>query len=60
MAILGVHKIAPRPVVRSGRIVIREIMHLSLSQDHRVVDGALGARFLQDVIARLETPGTGI
>ena len=60
VAILGVHKIAPRPVVRSGRIVIREIMHLSLSQDHRVVDGAVGARFLQDVIARLETPGTGI
>lgn len=59
VAILGVHKIAPRPVVRSGRIVIREIMHLSLSQDHRVVDGALGARFLQDVIARLESPETG-
>ena len=60
VAILGVHKIAARPVVRSGRIVIREIMHLSLSQDHRVVDGAVGARFLQDVIARLESPGTGI
>lgn len=60
VAILGVHKIAPRPVVRSGGIVIREIMHLSLSQDHRVVDGAVGARFLQDVIARLEAPGTGI
>jgi len=60
VAILGVHKIAPRPVVRSGRIVIREIMHLSLSQDHRVVDGAVGARFLQDVIARLESPETGI
>ena len=60
VAILGVHKIAARPVVRSGRIVIREIMHLSLSQDHRVVDGAVGARFLQDVIARLESPETGI
>lgn len=58
VAILGVHKIAPRPVVRSGRIVIREIMHLSLSQDHRVVDGAVGARFLQDVIVRLESPET--
>ena len=60
VAILGVHKIAPRPVVRSGRIVIREIMHLSLSQDHRVVDGAVGARFLQDVIARLESPETDL
>ncbi len=60
VAILGVHKIAPRPVVRSGRIVIREIMHLSLSQDHRVVDGAVGARFLQDVIARLEKPENGL
>ncbi len=60
VAILGVNKIAPRPVVRSGRIVVREIMHLSLSQDHRVVDGAVGARFLQAVIARLEAPETGI
>ncbi len=60
VAILGVNKIAPRPVVRSGRIVIREIMHLSLSQDHRVVDGAVGARFLQAVITRLEAPETGI
>ena len=60
VAILGVHKIEPRPVVRSGRIVIREIMHLSLSQDHRVVDGAVGARFLQDVIGRLESPETGL
>ena len=60
VAILGVHKIAPRPVVRAGEIVIREIMHLSLSQDHRVVDGAVGARFLQDVIVRLESPETGL
>jgi pyruvate dehydrogenase E2 component (dihydrolipoamide acetyltransferase) len=56
VAILGVHKIAQRPVVRSGEIVIREMMNLSLSQDHRVVDGAIGAQFIQFIKPRLENP----
>lgn len=60
VAILGVHKIAPRAVVRSGQIVIREIMHLSLSQDHRIVDGSVGAHFLHQVIAHLEEPETWV
>jgi len=54
VAILGVHAVTPKPVVRDGQIVIREITNLSLSLDHRVVDGDVGARFLYDVIARLE------
>ena len=56
VAILGVHEIKPRPAVRDGTIVIRELGNLSLSLDHRVVDGAVGADFLYDLIARLETP----
>jgi pyruvate dehydrogenase E2 component (dihydrolipoamide acetyltransferase) len=56
VAILGVHKIKPTPVVRGGQIVIREIMNLSLSLDHRVVDGYEGARFLAHVISLLEDP----
>ena len=56
VAILGVHKIVQRPVVRSGEIVIREMMNLSLSQDHRVVDGAIGARFIQLIKSHLESP----
>ena len=56
VAILGVHKIVQRPVVRSGEIVIREMMNLSLSQDHRVVDGATGAQFIQFIKPHLESP----
>jgi pyruvate/2-oxoglutarate dehydrogenase complex dihydrolipoamide acyltransferase (E2) component len=55
VAILGLHRIADRPVVRDGAIVIRPIGHLSVSFDHRVVDGARAAAFCLDVIARLES-----
>jgi pyruvate dehydrogenase E2 component (dihydrolipoamide acetyltransferase) len=56
VAILGVHKIKPTPVVRAGEIVVREMMNLSISLDHRVVDGFEGAQFLQHVIQLLEDP----
>jgi len=59
VAILGIHAVTPRPVVRDGQIVIRRMVNLSLSLDHRVVDGQLGADFLYDVIARLESPLEG-
>ncbi len=56
-AILGVHKIVRRPVVREGEIVARDMMYLSLSFDHRLVDGGTATRFLNDLILRLEAPG---
>jgi len=56
VAILGVGRIEEKPVVRDGKVVIRRILPVSLSFDHRVVDGAEAARFLQTVIARLEDP----
>ena len=56
VAILGIGRIQDRPVVRDEKVVIRKILPLSLSFDHRVVDGAEAARFLQTVIARLEDP----
>ncbi|HEY8429569.1 MAG TPA: dihydrolipoamide acetyltransferase family protein [Sandaracinaceae bacterium] len=56
VGILGVHQIKQRPVVRDGAIVIGEIMLLSLSFDHRIVDGHVGAAFAYDVIAYLEDP----
>jgi pyruvate dehydrogenase E2 component (dihydrolipoamide acetyltransferase) len=56
VAILGVHEFKPRPAVRGGQIVIRNLGNLSLSLDHRVVDGAVGADFLYDLIHRLENP----
>mgnify|MGYP001190303983 CR=1 FL=1 len=57
VAILGVGKIKDTPVVRDGKIVVRKILSLALSFDHRVVDGGEGARFLNTVIAHLEDPG---
>ncbi len=56
VGILGVHQIKQRPVVRDGQIVIGEIMLLSLSFDHRIVDGHVGAAFAYDVIGFLEEP----
>ncbi|MCX8116966.1 MAG: 2-oxo acid dehydrogenase subunit E2 [Desulfobacterota bacterium] len=56
VAILGVGKMREVPVVRNGKIIVRKLLPLSLSFDHRVVDGAEAARFLNTVIARLEDP----
>jgi len=56
VAILGIGKIQEKAVVRDGKVAIRRILPLSLSFDHRVVDGAEAARFLHTVIARLEDP----
>ena len=54
--ILGVHRIKERPVVKDGQIVIGNVMLLSLSFDHRIVDGHVGAAFAYDIIASLENP----
>ncbi len=56
--ILAVGKITPTPVVENGAIVVRQLMKLTLSCDHRTVDGAVGARFLQTLKAHLENPVT--
>ncbi|MBK6939792.1 MAG: 2-oxo acid dehydrogenase subunit E2 [Planctomycetes bacterium] len=56
VAILGIHKIAKRPIVKNDQIVIGDVMLLSISIDHRVVDGADGARFMNRVVALLQDP----
>lgn len=56
--ILAVGKITPTPVVENGQVVVRQILKLTLSCDHRVVDGAVGAAFLQTLKAFLENPVT--
>ena len=56
VGILGVHRIKERPVVRDGEIVVGKVMLLSLSLDHRIVDGHVGAAFAYDVIETLENP----
>jgi pyruvate dehydrogenase E2 component (dihydrolipoamide acetyltransferase) len=56
VAILGVHEIKRRPVVRGDEIVIGAEMLLSLSFDHRIIDGHVGAAFAQELIGLLEDP----
>ena len=55
-AILATGRIADRPVVENGKVVARPTIHLTLSVDHRVLDGASGARFLQDLRRVIEDP----
>jgi pyruvate dehydrogenase E2 component (dihydrolipoamide acetyltransferase) len=56
VGILGVHRVKERPVVRKGQIVVGQVMLISLSFDHRIIDGHVGAAFAYDVIAYLENP----
>jgi pyruvate/2-oxoglutarate dehydrogenase complex dihydrolipoamide acyltransferase (E2) component len=55
-AILGVHRACERAVVRDGQIVARLMMNLSLTFDHRILDGMAGAKFVLDVVKLLEHP----
>ena len=57
VAIVGFGGLVERPVVRGGAIVVRQMMNLSSSFDHRVVDGADAAAFIQAVRGVLEAPG---
>lgn len=56
VAIMGVHQMKKRPVVIGNEIKIRDIMYLSISLDHRVVDGAVAARFMNRVVGLLQDP----
>lgn len=56
VGIMGVYKVQEKPIVEDQKIVIGKTMHLSLSLDHRVVDGAVGAHFANAVIERLKSP----
>ena len=58
VAIVGVNKIAERPMVIKGQIVIRKMMNLSSSFDHRVVDGMDAAQFIQAIRGLLEQPAS--
>jgi pyruvate dehydrogenase E2 component (dihydrolipoamide acetyltransferase) len=57
VGILGVHKITKRPAVVDDKIVVRDLMNLSISVDHRLVDGYDAARFVADIKDSLESPG---
>jgi len=56
-AILGMHNIVERPVVKNGEVVVRPVMYLALSYDHRIIDGRESVSFLVRVKEMLEDPG---
>jgi 2-oxoglutarate dehydrogenase E2 component (dihydrolipoamide succinyltransferase) len=58
VGILGMHKIEERPVALSGEVVIRPMMYLALSYDHRIVDGSEAVQFLVHVKELIEDPET--
>jgi 2-oxoisovalerate dehydrogenase E2 component (dihydrolipoyl transacylase) len=58
VAIIGPNKIVEQPVIRDGQIVVRKLMNLSSSFDHRVVDGYDAAAFIQRIKGLLEVPAT--
>jgi len=57
-AILGMHRIQDRPVVENGEIVVRPIMYLALTYDHRIVDGKSAVTFLKTIVELLEDPAS--
>jgi pyruvate dehydrogenase E2 component (dihydrolipoyllysine-residue acetyltransferase) len=59
VAILGLHRVGERPVVREGEVVVRRMGNVSVTFDHRVVDGARAGAFCLDVIRRLESGPPG-
>ncbi len=58
VAIIGINKVIERPVVRAGAVVVRHMMNLSSSFDHRIVDGFDAAAMIQALRERLENPAT--
>ena len=55
-AILGMHKVQPRPVVVDGQVVVRPMMYLALTYDHRIIDGREAVQFLVAVKEAIEDP----
>jgi len=58
VGILGMHKIEQRPIALNGQVVIRPMMYVALSYDHRIVDGSEAVRFLVRIKELIEDPET--
>jgi 2-oxoglutarate dehydrogenase E2 component (dihydrolipoamide succinyltransferase) len=56
-AILGMHKIQDRPMAVGGQVVVRPIMYLAVTYDHRIIDGREAVQFLVSIKDALEDPG---
>jgi pyruvate dehydrogenase E2 component (dihydrolipoamide acetyltransferase) len=59
-AIVAVGQVAEQPVVEDGELVVKPLVHLTLTCDHRAIDGADGAEFLQTLKELLQLPGLAL
>ncbi|MBX3041705.1 MAG: dihydrolipoyllysine-residue acetyltransferase [Bdellovibrionaceae bacterium] len=57
VAILGMYKIQDRPVIKDGELSVIKVMNYTITCDHRLIDGAVAARFLKSFLGKLEKPG---
>lgn len=57
VAILGMYKIDEKPVIRNGQLAAIKVMNFTITADHRLIDGAVAARFLKSFLERIENPG---
>lgn len=57
VAILGMYKIDEKPVIRNGQLAAIKVMNFTVTADHRLIDGAVAARFLKAFIERIQNPG---
>ncbi len=57
VAILGMYKIDEKPVIKNGQLAAIKVMNYTVTADHRLIDGAVAARFLKSFIERIENPG---
>lgn len=57
VAILGMYKIDEKPVIKNGQLSAIKVMNYTMTADHRLIDGAVAARFLASFIGRIENPG---
>ncbi len=57
VAIFGIYKIQERPVIENGELTVAKYMNFTVTCDHRLIDGAVAARFLKSFIERIENPG---
>jgi 2-oxoglutarate dehydrogenase E2 component (dihydrolipoamide succinyltransferase) len=57
VAILGLHKIQERPIALNGQIVVKPMMYMAVSYDHRIVDGREAVQFLVKIKEFIEDPG---
>jgi pyruvate dehydrogenase E2 component (dihydrolipoamide acetyltransferase) len=58
VAILGMYKIQDKPVIKDGKLESIKVMNYTITCDHRLIDGAVAARFMKSFVARIQKPGT--